>query len=201
MENLTSASPTKDKREYKSTAKTRKKVAYAYLDLVNRKQKFSVSALCKAAKINRGTFYLHFKSLPNVAAFIENYLAQNFKPLEVDFRLTDISKTPEVILNKLNEILLRDLEFYKQIMKCENNALMKKIGNSITVSINNNFEVIKYVTNYENFKIVVKQIVGGAMCVYGDWLTEKITCSLAEVSAFLSKLFREGLRGIIKYAT
>lgn len=189
-----------EKKKYKSTDKTCKKIAAAYLNLINSKQKFNVCGLVKEAKVNRGTFYLHFKNLQEVANYIENYLSKNFKPLEVDFRMTDISKTPEIILNKLNEILLKDLEFYKLIIKSDNNALMKRIGHSVSVSISNNFEVMKYVTNYENFKIVVKHIVGGATNVYTDWLKGNINCTLPEVSSFLTKLFREGLKGIIKYA-
>ncbi len=189
-----------EKKKYKSTDKTCKKIAAAYLNLLTSKQKFNVCSLVKEAKVNRGTFYLHFKNLEEVENYIENYLAKNFKPLEVDFRLTDISKTPEVILNKLNEIILKDLEFYKLIIRTEHNALMKKIGHSVSVSISNNFEVMKYVTNYENFKIVVKQIVGGAINVYTEWLKGNINCSLPEVSTFLAQLFREGLKGIIKYA-
>lgn len=191
---------TMEKRKYKSTDKTCKKIAAAFLSLKGSKQKFNVCDLVKEAKVNRGTFYLHFKNLQEVENYIENYLSKNFKPLEVDFRLTDISKTPEVILNKLNEILLKDLDFYKMIIKIENNALMKKIGHSVSISISNNFEVMKYVTNYENFKIVVKHIVGGATNVYTEWLKGGINCSLPDVSSYLAKLFREGLKGIIKYA-
>ncbi len=188
-----------EKKIYASSVARKKQIAKAYIELINTQKKFSVTDLVNQAKINRGTFYLHFKNLHEVEEYIENYLAQNFKPLEADFRLTDISKTPEVILNKLNEILLKDLEFYKVIIKAENNALMKKLQHSVFVSISNNFEIMKYVTKIENFEITVRQIVGGCTGVYSDWLKGKINCSLNEVSEFMTKLIRNGLNGVVKY--
>lgn len=188
-----------DKKIYASSIARKKEIARAYIELLNTKKKFSVTDLVAQAKINRGTFYLHFKNLNDVENYIEEYLAQNFKMLEVDFRLTDISKTPEVILNKLNEILLKDLEFYKVIIRAENNALMKKIQHSVFVSISNNFEIMKYVTKLENFEITVRQIVGGCTGVYTDWLKGKINCPITEVSEFMTKLIRNGLNGVIKY--
>ena len=169
------------------------------MELLNTQNKFSVTDLVNQAKVNRGTFYLHFKNLMDVENYIENYLAQNFKPLEADFRLTDISKTPEVILNKLNEILLRDLDFYKVIIKAENNALIKKLQKSVFISISNNFEIMKYVTKIEYFDITVREIVGGCTGVYAEWIKGKINCPIEEVSDFLSKLIRNGLNGVIKY--
>lgn len=188
-----------EKKTYSSSITRKKQIAKAYIELLNTNKKFSVTDLVSQAKINRGTFYLHFKNLGEVEDYIENYLAQNFKPLEVDFRLTDISKTPEVILNKLNEILLKDLEFYKVVIKAENNALMKKLQKSVFISISNNFEIMKYVTKIENFEITVRQIVGGCTGVYADWLKGKINCPLNEVSEFMTKLIRNGLNGVVKY--
>ena len=188
-----------EKKTYSSSITRKKQIAKAYIELLNTNKKFSVTDLVSQAEINRGTFYLHFKNLGEVEDYIENYLAQNFKPLEVDFRLTDISKTPEVILNKLNEILLKDLEFYKVIIKAENNALMKKLQKSVFISISNNFEIMKYVTKIENFEITVRQIVGGCTGVYADWLKGKINCPLNEVSEFMTKLIRNGLNGVVKY--
>ena len=188
-----------DHKIYSSTVARKRQIAKAYMELLNTQNKFSVTDLVNQAKVNRGTFYLHFKNLMDVENYIENYLAQNFKPLEADFRLTDISKTPEVILNKLNEILLRDLDFYKVIIKAENNALIKKLQKSVFISISNNFEIMKYVTKIEYFDITVREIVGGCTGVYAEWIKGKINCPIEEVSDFLSKLIRNGLNGVIKY--
>ncbi len=189
------------KAEYKNAILSKKKIASTYLTLlIETDNKFSVTDIVRVAGINRGTFYLHFKNLNDVAKFIEDELASNFKELEIDFRMSDIDHLPEVMIEKLNEILSKDIDYYKLIITASDDGnLMEKIKNSILKSISNNFKVMKYVTNYENFKIVVQYIVGGVVNVYTDWFKGNINCKLDELKDFLPNLIRNGIKGIIKY--
>lgn len=189
------------KAEYKNAILSKKKIASTYLTLlIETDNKFSVTDIVRVVGINRGTFYLHFKNLNDVAKFIEDELASNFKELEIDFRMSDIDHLPEVMIEKLNEILSKDIDYYKLIITASDDGnLMEKIKNSILKSISNNFKVMKYVTNYENFKIVVQYIVGGVVNVYTDWFKGNINCKLDELKDFLPNLIRNGIKGIIKY--
>ena len=102
------------KAEYKNAIQSKKKISSTYLTLlIETDNKFSVTDIVKAAGINRGTFYLHFKNLDDVAKYIEDELAANFKELEIDFRMSDIDHLPEVMIEKLNEILSKDLDYYR----------------------------------------------------------------------------------------
>ena len=189
------------KAEYKNSIQSRKKITSTYLTLlIEMGDKFTVTDLVKRAGINRGTFYLHFKNLQDVSIYIENELAENFQEIEIDFRQYDIDKSPEVILDKLNDILNRDLKYYKLFLTAsDNNQLLEKIKKSILKLISNNFKVMKYVTNYENFKIAVQYIVGGVVNTYADWFKGNIDCELKDMSTFLANLIRSGLKGIISY--
>ena len=189
------------KSEYKNAILSKKKIASTYLTLlIETDNKFTVTDIVKVAGINRGTFYLHFKNLNEVAQYIEDELASNFKELEIDFRMSDIDHLPEVMIEKLNEILSKDLDYYKLIITASDNGnLMEKIKNSILKSISNNFKIMKYVTNYENFKIVVQYIVGGVVNVYTDWFKSNINCKLNDLQQFLPNIIRNGLKGIIQH--
>lgn len=189
------------KAEYKNAIQSKKKISSTYLTLlIETDNKFSVTDIVKAAGINRGTFYLHFKNLDDVAKYIEDELAANFKELEIDFRMSDIDHLPEVMIEKLNEILSKDLDYYRLIITASDNGnLMEKIKNSILKSIANNFKIMKYVTNYEVFKIVVQYIVGGVVNVYTDWFKGNINCKLEDLHKFLPTLIRNGIKGIIRY--
>ncbi len=189
-----------EKREYKNGLASKKRISVAYLSLCKQKRKFSVCDVVNEAKVNRGTFYLHFKNLDEVKNYLAEYLSQNLKALEGDFRMTDLSKTPEAMLSKLNKIIMADLDFFKQIVCLENNPFMKQIERAISVSISNNFEVMKYITNLENFKIVVKLIVSGSLSVYTDWLKGLISCTIDELASFVAQLIRGGLKEVIRYA-
>lgn len=189
------------KAEYKNSIQSKKKITSTYLTLLIEKgDKFTVTDLVKRAGINRGTFYLHFKNLQDVSVYIENELAENFQEIEINFRQYDIDRSPEIILDKLNDILNKDLKYYKLFLTAsDNNQLLEKIKKSILKLISNNFMVMKYVTNYENFKIAVQYIVGGVVNAYADWFKGNIDCELKDMSFFLANLIRSGLKGIIPY--
>ncbi len=188
------------KQEYKNTIQTKKKISSAYLKLlIENPEAISVTEIVKRAEINRGTFYLHFENVKAVEKYIENELAQNFKDLELDFRQIQIDKTPEIILNKFNEILLRDLDFYSLFIRAASETnLMETIKKSLLISISNNFKVMQYVMNYERFKTVVQYIAGGAINVYTDWFKGNIDCTIEELSQNLTLLIKHGLKEFIK---
>lgn len=188
------------KAEYKNSILSKKKIASTYLKLlIKTGSKFTVTDVVNAVGMNRGTFYLHFKNLDDVAKYIEDELASNFKELEIDFRMTDIDHFPEVMIERLNELLSKDIDYYRLIITATGNSnLMEKIKNSILKSISNNFKIMKYVTNYENFKMVVQYVVGGVVNVYTDWFKGNINCMLDDLKKFLPMLIRQGLKGIIR---
>lgn len=187
------------KQEYKNSILTKKKITSAYLNLlIEKPETINVTEIVKRSGINRGTFYLHFNNVKAVEQYIESELANNFKNLELDFRYVQINKTPEIILSKLNEILLKDLEFYRLfICAVSKSNLMETIKKSLLISISNNFKVMKYVMNYERFKIVVQYIVCGAIDVYTDWFKGNIDCTIEELSNNLVLLIKNGLKDFI----
>ena len=177
------------KQEYKNSIVTKKKIASAYLSLlIENPNNINVTEIVKKAGIYRGTFYIHFENVKMVEQFIEKELAENFLDLETDFRLVQIDKTPEIIIDKLNEILKRDLVFYRLFITAAcNTNLMETIKKSILVSISNNFQVIQYIT-------------GGVIGTYTDWFKGNIQCTLDELKTHLSALIKTGLKEFIQDA-
>lgn len=188
------------KQEYKNSIISKKKIASAYLSLlIENPEAVNVTEIVKKAGLHRGTFYIHFDNVKMVEQFIENELAQNFKDLETDFRLIQIDKTPEIIIEKLNEILKKDLDFYRLFITAAcNTNLMETIKKSILVSISNNFQVMRYVMNYERFKVVIQYITGGVIGTYTDWFKGNIDCTLEDLKCHLSMLIKTGLQEFIQ---
>ena len=186
------------KNEYKNAIQTKMKIASSYLALSIENKKFSVIDVVKMAEINRGTFYLHFKNLNEVEKYIDDELAERFKTIEMSFRQIDISKEPEIVLNKLNEILLADLSYFRLVLQANKNSnLFIRIKNSILNSISNNFQIMKYVNDFERFKIFVQFIVGGVLTAYADWLNGEINCEIDKLSTNLSRVIKDAVRGYI----
>ncbi len=188
------------KAQYKNAKETKKKISSAYLELlVKGETKFSVTDLVNLAGVNRGTFYLHFKNLEDVAHYIEDEFAENFKIIEYEFRQFDIKDNPRVIIDKVNEIIQKDFDYYKLlIIANENFGLFNKIKSSILNIISNNFVVMKYVNNYDRFKVVVEYIVGGILTCYIEWFKEHIRCTVEELSETLTSLIANGLKGVVQ---
>ena len=57
---------------------------------------------------------------------------------------------------------------------------------------------MRYVMNYERFKMVVQYIAGGAINVYTDWFKGNIDCTLEQLSENLTLLIKRGLKDFIK---
>lgn len=189
------------KAEYKNAILSKKKICNSYLTLLTKNINFTVTDIVKLAEINRGTFYLHFSNIQDVEQYIEEELASNFKSLEQSFRQIEIDKTPEIIFKKLNEIISKDLEFYTLMVKSKGiHNLIEKIKTYILTAISNNFMIMRYVMNYENFKIIVEYIVNGSLNTYIDWFKGNIKCSLDELSEIICKMIKGGLKGYLNYA-
>lgn len=191
------------KKEYKNAKITKRKIAMAYLVLFKEKQNnFTICDLVKQANINRGTFYLHFKSKEEVWDMIVRGVTSKFKVIEEQFRTFDIDRTPEVILNKLNLIIKSDVEFFTLVVGAgEQINLIEKIKIAILNSISNNFKVMKYIFSMEHFNIVSQYIVGGVVNTYKEWFNKNIKCDLDEITTFLSILIKQGLKGCINYGS
>lgn len=189
------------KQEYKNSIQTKKKISSAYLYLLTEHpNNINVTEIVKTAGINRGTFYLHFENVKAVEKHIEEELANNFKGLELDFRQVQIDQTPEIILNKFNEILLKDLDFYRLFIRAASETnLMETVKKSLLIAISNNFKVMRFVMNYERFKTVIQYIVGGTITVYNDWFKGNIDCTIEELSLNIALLIKTGLKDFIKY--
>ena len=189
------------KKTYKNSNKSKKKITTAYLELLSAGITMpSVTDLVKVAKINRGTFYLYFKNIKEVSEYIGTTLADNFKDLEKDFRSIDIDKLPEVIITKFNEILSKDLEYYRLIITAsENSNIMDNIKKYIVASVYNNFKLMKYITGLDRFKTAVHYIVSGILTVYTEWFRGEIEGDLSTIREYLSCLVSVGLKGYIKH--
>ena len=188
------------KKEYKNSKLSKKKIASAYLKLMIEDPKnLNVTQIVECAGINRGTFYLHFQNIDEVYDFIQSELALKFKNLEDEFREIQVDLSPEIILNKLNEILLQDIEFYKLIINAGSSSLMEKIKKIILSAISNNFMIMRYVSDFERFKLVIQYVVGGSIDAYINWINGNIDCSLDELCKNLTSLIKNGLKGVINY--
>ena len=95
---------------------------------------------------------------------------------------------------------MQDYELYKMlIVSNKSEKLIEGIRTAILNSISNNFKVMRYVTDFNKFKIVVNYITGGVMSIYTAWFKGIIDYNLKEITEFCKSLIKSGLKGVVNY--
>lgn len=159
-----------------------------------------VTDIVTMAGVNRSTFYLHFASVDDLKCQLENQLISDFRAIEHEFRLCEIDKNPELVLNKINNLLLSDLKLYRMLLSSDHaTTLSRRMREAIKQSISNNFQVMKYITDINKFRMVVEYITGGVFSVYIAWIQGLINCDIEYITEYCASLIINGLKGAIRY--
>lgn len=188
------------KAEYKNAIETKRKISFAYLKLLRDNPKdVSISEIVKVANVTRGTFYLHFKNINDLEVHIQNNLTEDFKCIETAFRQFDLDEFPDKVVLKINELLKKNLEYYRLVASSfKNNYVVEQVKQSVYISVSNNFNLMKYITDMNRFKSVVEYLSAGLLAVYSKWLKNEISMSLDDLAPLLSSLIKNGVKGSVR---
>lgn len=105
------------KAEYRSAIRSRKLINEALADLLQEKplEKITVTDVVTRANINRGTFYAHYKDIPDV---VDHLIQQTFSAI-TDVLSAQKPLSPNLgssILTQIQSILEEDMFFYRKIL-------------------------------------------------------------------------------------
>ena len=114
------------KAEYRSAVRSRKLINEALADLLTEKplDKITVTDVVKRADINRGTFYAHYRDIPDV---VDHLIQQTFSAIrDAMIAQTEMpSNMGLVFLTAIQRILEEDLSFYRKILNSSASSLMQ----------------------------------------------------------------------------
>ena len=114
------------KAEYKSAIRSKRLINEALADLLQEKplDKITVTDVVNRADINRGTFYAHYKDIPDV---VDHLIQQTFDTIRsaVDQQTDSITDVGEKLLSTIQIILEEDLFFYRKILNSNASPLCK----------------------------------------------------------------------------
>lgn len=177
------------KAEYKSAVRSRKRIKDALADILQEKplDKITVTDVVARAQINRGTFYAHYRDIPDV---IEHLIAETFSQIKEALAETpqDFTQVPSLLLNQLQNILEEDLEFYRKIMNSAAARQMQQQLVNVVLDYLLQREKELYAGSHEQFVLTIRFCAGGLSMLYGDWMAGKIPLTLNELTQEAGKM-------------
>ena len=154
----------KAKEVNRSSEKTRNAIRLAFAELLKEKnelKKITVSELVKKADINRGTFYIHYDSIYDVA---EEFEAEVIESLSIETLSLSSIESIYLYFDEVFKYLKENEQIYKMLLVSDAPLLfLKKLDkyttNTLFEFLNNNSEIRKS----KSLKLDVSFFVDGIM--------------------------------------
>lgn len=171
------------KAEYRSAVRSRKLINDALADMLIEKplDKITVTDVVNRADINRGTFYAHYRDIPDV---VDHLIQETFTVIR-DAMMSQTQESPNVglaLLSTIQSILEKDLTFYQKIFKSSTASIMQEQLVSIVMDFMMEQKDRFYPGSQEDYQIAVRFCAGGLSNLYQDWFSGKLSCSLSELT-------------------
>ena len=179
------------KAEYKSAIRSRKLINEALADLLQEKpfDKITVTDIVKRADINRGTFYAHYRDVPDV---VDHLIQQTFDAIRnaVDQQTESITDVGEKLLSTIQTILEEDLFFYRKILNSNASVILQEQLVNVVLDFMLEHKHRFYSGSNEEYQIAIRFCAGGLSNLYRDWFAGTLPYSLSELTQIGVTLIR-----------
>lgn len=179
------------KAEYRSAIRSRKLINEALADLLQEKplDKITVTDVVTRADINRGTFYAHYRDIPDV---VDHIIQQAFSTIRNamichEDATTNIGHT---LLSAIQQILEEDLFFYRKILNSNASVIMQEQLVTVVQEFLLEHKEKFYRGTLEEYQIAIRFCAGGLSNLYRDWLSGKLNCTLSELTQIGENMIR-----------
>lgn len=177
------------KAEYRSAVRSRKMIKDALADLLQEKplDKLTVTDIINRAGINRGTFYAHYKDIPDL---IDHLIQEMFLRITEALRESphDLMDIPGIMIREIQAVMEEDYGFYHKLMTSSTSDIMRLRLTEIVLEYMLSQEAEYSVVDHDEYVMMIRFCAGGMASLYQDWFAGKISLSLAELSARTEKM-------------
>lgn len=168
----------------------------SYLSLIMKKpsDKITVADITREAGLNRGTFYAHFSSVPELEAYVLQELVDRFMSIGTSWFDISFVQDPEPLLKKVGAFVEEHRELIQTIRQ-------SSATNPFTVALEQNLKrrirdeiVHTYADDKEALTLAListDYVMHGILSVYDSWLFGSYTDqTLDEVNEMLERLIK-----------
>ena len=172
----------------------------AYIDLSRTKEhsQIAVSELCRVAKVNRTTFYKHFRGTWEIKDIIVEELNSSVEKIHKIAQEIDFYNNPKHVFDEINKEIGENLSFYRSVFKMKgSNMYIQDIISKIKELAILEAEKAKILSPNPIFRVVASTTLGGIVTTYYEWINGNLNCTLNELGFYLSK-YVEGVTNTLK---
>ena len=171
------------KAEYRSAIRSKKLINDALADLLQEKSldKITVTDVVNRADINRGTFYAHYKDIPDV---VDHLIQQTFSVIrDAMIGQTDsLGNNATALFTAIQGILEEDLLFYRKILNSNASSIMQEQVVAVVTDFMLEHKDSFYNGSQEDYQIAIRFCAGGLSNLYRDWFSGKLPYNLSELT-------------------
>lgn len=190
----------KSESKYFNTAA---KMDEALLKLLEKKDfsYITISEICKTAKVNRSTFYLHYETVDDLLSESVIHILQQFMDYMPYKTGEFIEKLPDCPLNELYLITPEYLTPYLTYIKENRRIFMATVDNSHILRLNDAFAKLnryvltpilnRYSVPIDDQRYMTSFFIDGLMAVIKEWLKDDCKDSIEHIISVIQKCIRQ----------
>ena len=178
--------------------KTRQTIRGALISLMSEQElsDITITSLCARARINRKTFYRHYRSISDVITEFENELLSDFSEI-VKTSNTSIFDIGSV-LGEISALISGNREYFVKLLAM-NPELFS--GGRVKAMLRRAIEIalreLGTIQDEQTLHMLSEYTVSGVLSLYAAWFDEGCTGSLDAVTETARRLAISGLNGFI----
>lgn len=185
------------KHEDLRVKKTKEAIRNAFKDMICEMdyEEMSIKELALRAQINRKTFYLHYESLNDVLAELQDEIAENFIKREVSYAsMTDIKELIRLFFeNAMNMPLLHERLICSGSYQTVWNSINEKIMHRRMEDNRGVFGMEEYAEN-----LVFAFFGTNSTLLYRQWVEDGKKLPLDQLIEVATKLICNGMSSVVK---
>lgn len=183
-----------ERREYRSSIRSRRMIREAFLELLDEKEfsKITVTDIVKRADLNRSTFYAHYADVYSVVEEIQDEIIDRNLELIKQMKYRNIIKDPIPYLNSICDTLEENVRLYTKMGHGADVHMHLDKYRMMMAEDLMNYEVIpEEIRKAPFFAIRINFFIGGIMNTYQQWTNGNLNYTLTEISQEIASLIQK----------
>ncbi len=190
-----------EKKEDRRIRKTKKAMydALATLLLSKPLNRISVREIAELADINRGTFYLHYRDVYDMASKLQEEIFEKFSEI-VDNNIPDSDGNAIFpMLAALFNLLAENANIAGALIgKNGDAAFIDRLRNVIKEKCFVNAQKILKITNDNEFKFFLEYIISGCMGLCSSWIEKGMKEDISKMAHYTEQFILNGAKTFTK---